>query len=44
VRTYAFKVVVEPDEDRWHAFCAALEEQGAAIWGYPREAALTLAR
>ena len=38
--TYTFKVVVEPDEDRWRAYCPALEEQGAATWGYTREAAL----
>lgn len=38
--TYTFKVVVEPDEDRWRAFCPALEDQGAATWGYTREEAL----
>ncbi|HEY8874814.1 MAG TPA: type II toxin-antitoxin system HicB family antitoxin, partial [Stellaceae bacterium] len=37
--TYTFKVVVEPDEDRWRAYCPALEEQGAATWGYTREEA-----
>ena len=35
--TYTFKVVVEPDEDRWRAYCPALEEQGAATCGYTRE-------
>jgi predicted RNase H-like HicB family nuclease len=40
VTTYTFKVVVEPDEDRWRAYCPALEEQGAATWGYTREEAL----
>jgi hypothetical protein len=24
MKTYTFKVVVEPDEDRWHAYCPAL--------------------
>ena len=24
VKTYTFKVIVEPDEDRWHAYCPAL--------------------
>ena len=39
MRTYAFKVVVEPDEDRWFAYCPALEKQGAATWGYTKEEA-----
>ena len=38
--TYTFKVVVEPDEDRWHAYAPALESQGAATWGETREEAL----
>lgn len=38
--TYTFKVVVEADEDRWRAFCPALEAQGAATWGYSRKEAL----
>ena len=38
--TYTFRVVVEPDEDRWRAYCPALEEQGAATWGDTREEAL----
>jgi predicted RNase H-like HicB family nuclease len=40
MKTYAFKVVVEPDDDRWHAYCPALEQYGAATWGYTREEAL----
>ena len=40
MKTYIFKVVVEPDEDRWHAYCPALEQQGAATWGYTEEEAL----
>ena len=39
MKTYAFKVVVEPDEDRWFAYCPALEKQGAATWGYTKEEA-----
>src|SRR5947199_10839153 len=39
--TYAFKVVVEPDEDRWRAYVPELEHLGAATWGYTREEALT---
>jgi predicted RNase H-like HicB family nuclease len=40
MKTYTFKVVVEPDEDRSHAYCPALESQGAATWGHTREEAL----
>jgi predicted RNase H-like HicB family nuclease len=40
VKTYVFRVVVEPDEDRWSAVCPVLEKQGAATWGYTREEAL----
>jgi len=36
MQTYTFKVVVEPDEDRWHAYCPALQEYGAATWGATR--------
>jgi predicted RNase H-like HicB family nuclease len=39
MKTYSFKVVVEPDEDRWHAYCPALQSYGAATWGYTREEA-----
>lgn len=41
MKTYNFKVVVEPDEDfegnpsGWHAFCPALESLGGATWGDP---------
>jgi len=39
MRTYAFRVVVEPDEDRWHAHCPALTAWAAATWGdTPEEA------
>ncbi|MDQ3743029.1 MAG: type II toxin-antitoxin system HicB family antitoxin [Acidobacteriota bacterium] len=40
VKTYTFKVVVEPDEDRWHAYCPALEQYGVATWGDTQEEAL----
>lgn len=39
MKTYAFKVVVEPDDDRWFAYCPVLEERGAATWGYTEEEA-----
>jgi predicted RNase H-like HicB family nuclease len=40
MKTYTFKVIVEPDEDRWHAYCPVLEKYGAATWGTTREEAL----
>lgn len=38
--TYNFKVVIEPDGDRWHAYCPALVAAGGATWGYTRQEAL----
>ena len=40
MKTYIFEVVVEPDEDRWSAYCPVLLEQGAATWGYTQDEAL----
>ena len=40
MKTYTFQVVVEPDEERWHAYCPALENRGASTWGYTREETL----
>jgi len=46
MKTYNFKVVVEPDEDfegnpaGWHAYCPALESLGGSTWGETREEAL----
>jgi predicted RNase H-like HicB family nuclease len=40
VKTYVFKVVIEPDEGRWSAHCPALKHLGAATWGDTREEAL----
>ena len=45
MKTYTFKVVVEPDEDAmgnpaWHAYCPALESVGAATSGRTRHEAL----
>ncbi|MBF0609245.1 MAG: type II toxin-antitoxin system HicB family antitoxin [Magnetococcales bacterium] len=40
-RVYTFTVVVEPDEDRWFAYCPALHKQGAATWGYTRQEAIS---
>jgi predicted RNase H-like HicB family nuclease len=40
VKSYVFKVVVEPDEDVWHARVPELESKGAASWGKSQEEAL----
>ncbi len=46
LKTYNFKVVLEPDEDfdgnpsGWHAYCPALERQGASTWGATEAEAL----
>jgi predicted RNase H-like HicB family nuclease len=31
--------VVEPDDDRWHAYCPSLERYGASTWGNTEEEA-----
>ena len=40
MNTYVFRVIVEPDEDRWVSYCPALEQYGAATWGYTEKEAL----
>jgi predicted RNase H-like HicB family nuclease len=40
MKTYTFRVIVEPDGDRWHAYCPVLEQFGAATWGVTQEEAL----
>lgn len=40
MKTYVFRVVIEPDEDKWHARVPDLENRGAATWGTTREDAL----
>ncbi len=40
VKTYVFRVVVEPDEDRWIAHCPALDKYAATTWGNTKEEAL----
>jgi predicted RNase H-like HicB family nuclease len=39
MKTYSLKVVVEPDDDRWHAYCRALKSYGASTWGTTEEEA-----
>lgn len=46
MKTYNFKVILEPDEDfdgnpaRFHAFCPVLERQGASTCGETESEAL----
>jgi predicted RNase H-like HicB family nuclease len=40
MKTYRFKVVVDPDDERFHAYCPALEDRGASTWGHTREESL----
>jgi predicted RNase H-like HicB family nuclease len=46
MKTYNFKVVVEPDEDfdgnpkGFHAYCPALEKLGGSTWGATEAEAL----
>ena len=40
MKTYVFRVVIQPDEDRWVAFCPALERYAATTWGYTKKEAL----
>jgi len=40
METYSFRVIVEPDENRWHAYCPALESFGAVTWGNTKQEAL----
>ena len=39
MKTYNFRVVIEPDEDRWIAYSPILEHVGGATWGYTKEEA-----
>ena len=40
IKTYQFKVVIEPDEAVWSAYCPALKDYGAVTWGKTREEAI----
>ena len=43
MKTYTFKVVVEPDEGGYHAYCPALRHHGAVTQGTTPEEALKIA-
>ena len=40
MKTYVFKVELEPDGDGWRAFCPAWEHIGASTWGCTRKEAM----
>src|ERR1035441_762401 len=40
MKTYSFRIVVELDGERWHAFCPTLVRQGGATWGHTQQEAL----
>lgn len=40
MKTYIFKVVLEPDEEGWHIYYPPWASIGASTWGYTREEAL----
>ena len=40
MKTYVFRVVVEPDKDKWTVHCPALMKHAATSWGDTREEAL----
>ena len=40
MRTYIFKVAIEPDEDIWVAYTPELKDRGGATWGETKEEAL----
>ena len=33
MKTYVFRIVVEPDEDAWLAYSPVLKDRGGATWG-----------
>ena len=40
MKTYDFRVQLEPDEEGWRAFCPPLESLGASTWGKSQDEAL----
>ena len=36
VKTYVFRVVVEPDEEKWAVYCPVLLKYAATSWGDTR--------
>ena len=40
MKTYTFRVVLEPDEEGWHIYVPELRRMGASTWGYTQADAL----
>jgi predicted RNase H-like HicB family nuclease len=40
MKTSVFRLVIEPDEDRWSGSCPALRQYAATTWGHTQEEAL----
>lgn len=40
MKTYQFRVVLEPDGEGWHIYVPELREIGASTWGYTKEGAM----
>jgi len=40
VKSYVFRIELEPDEEGWRAFYPPLEEIGASTWGANQQEAL----
>lgn len=40
MKSYVFRVVLEPDADKWRAYVPELEVKGAATWGHTKEEAM----
>ena len=40
MKTYVFRVVIEPDEEKWSVHCPALLQYAATSWGDTCEEAL----
>ncbi len=40
MKSYIFRVILEPDEQAWRAYIPDLEAKGGATWGKTREEAL----
>ena len=39
MKSYVFRVMIEPDDDKWHARVPELEGRGAATWASTRDEA-----
>ena len=40
MKSYVFRVILEPDQDAWRTYIPELEAKGAATWGNTKEEAL----